>query len=66
MVSDTLLKGDHQSIIPAKLSLIWFCGFRAEDLNVKVYNVGRVTDGSDSKSSYSIWPDELKTHTNIF
>jgi hypothetical protein len=31
-------------IIAAKFGLIWFSGFRGEDLNVKVYDVRR-TDG---------------------
>ena len=34
---DTLLKGDHPRTIPAKFALIWFCGFRGEDLNVIFY-----------------------------
>jgi hypothetical protein len=33
--SDTILKGDHPKTIPAKFGLIWFNGFRGEDLNVK-------------------------------
>ena len=37
-LSDTILKGTH----PARLGLIWFRGFRGEDLNVKVYDVRRV------------------------
>jgi hypothetical protein len=37
--SDTILKGTHPRTIPAKFGLIWFRGFRGEDLNVKVYNV---------------------------
>ena len=32
-LSDTILKGDH----PAKFALIWFSGFRGEDLNVIFY-----------------------------
>jgi hypothetical protein len=28
------LKGDHPKTIPAKFILIWFSGFRGEDLNV--------------------------------
>jgi hypothetical protein len=36
-LSDTTLKGDHPRTIPAKFALIWFSGFREEDLNVKVY-----------------------------
>jgi hypothetical protein len=38
-LSDTILKGTHPRTIPAKFGLIWFRGFRGEDLNVKVYNV---------------------------
>jgi hypothetical protein len=30
------LKGTHPGTIPARLGLIWFSGFRGEDLNVKV------------------------------
>jgi hypothetical protein len=36
-MSDTLLKGDHPKTIPAKFVLIWFSGFRGEDLNVIFY-----------------------------
>jgi hypothetical protein len=32
-LSDKILKGDH----PAKFALIWFSGFRGEDLNVIFY-----------------------------
>jgi hypothetical protein len=35
-LSDTILKGTHPGTIPARLGLIWFSGFRGEDLNVKV------------------------------
>jgi hypothetical protein len=37
-LSDTILKGTHPRTIPARLGLIWFRGFRGEDLNVKVYD----------------------------
>jgi hypothetical protein len=33
-LSDTNLKGTHPGSIPARLGLIWFSGFRGEDLNV--------------------------------
>ena len=33
-MSDTVLKGDHHSLIPAKFGLFWLSGFR-ENLNVK-------------------------------
>jgi hypothetical protein len=36
-LSDTVLKGDHPRTIPAKFALIWFSGFRGEDLNVIFY-----------------------------
>jgi hypothetical protein len=31
---DTILKGTHPGTIPARFGLIWFNGFRGEDLNV--------------------------------
>jgi hypothetical protein len=33
-LSNTILKGTHPGTIPARLGLIWFSGFRGEDLNV--------------------------------
>jgi hypothetical protein len=36
-LSDTILKRDHPKTIPAKFALIWFSGFRGEDLNVIFY-----------------------------
>jgi hypothetical protein len=33
-LSDTNLKGTHPRTIPARVGLIWFSGFRREDLNV--------------------------------
>jgi hypothetical protein len=36
-LSDTILKGDHPRTIPEKFVLIWFSGFRGEDLNVIFY-----------------------------
>jgi hypothetical protein len=33
-LSDTVLKGTHPGTIPARFGLIWFSGFRKEDLNV--------------------------------
>jgi hypothetical protein len=37
MEGDTILKGGHPRTIPAKFALIWFSGFRGEDLNVIFY-----------------------------
>ena len=36
-LSDTVLKGTHQGTIPARFGLIWFSGFRGEDLNAIFY-----------------------------
>jgi hypothetical protein len=33
-LSNTILKGIHPGTIPARFGLIWFSGFREEDLNV--------------------------------
>jgi hypothetical protein len=67
-MSDTILKGTHPRTIPARFGLIWFRGFRGEDLNVKVYDVRR-TDGrrtpSDGKSSPGQRPGELKINNSI-
>jgi hypothetical protein len=43
-LSDAILKGTHTRTIHARFGLIWFRGFRGEDLNVKVYDVRRTTD----------------------
>jgi hypothetical protein len=47
------------------IGLIWFSGFRGEDLNVKVYDVRWMDDDgrrtpSDGKSFHGLWPGELK------
>jgi hypothetical protein len=36
-LSDINLKGTHPGTIPARFGLIWFSGFRGEDLNVIFY-----------------------------
>jgi hypothetical protein len=36
-LSDTILKGTHPGIIPARFGLIWFSGFRGKDFNVIFY-----------------------------
>jgi hypothetical protein len=33
-LSDTILRGTHPRTIPARFGLIWFSGFREEDLKV--------------------------------
>jgi methionine salvage enolase-phosphatase E1 len=42
---DTILKETHTRTIPAMFGLIWFTGFKGEDLNVKVYAYDGRTDG---------------------
>jgi hypothetical protein len=32
VLTDTILKGTHPGTIPARFGLIWFSGFRGEDL----------------------------------
>jgi hypothetical protein len=51
-LSDTILKGTHPMTIPARFGLIWFRGFRGEDLNVKVYDARRMPN--DGKSSHGL------------
>jgi hypothetical protein len=60
---DTILKGTHPGTIPARFGLIWFSGFRGEDLNVKVYDVRRMP--SDGKSSHGLWLGDLKLYGAI-
>ena len=36
-LSDIILKGTHPETIPARFGLIWFSGFKGEDLNVNFY-----------------------------
>ena len=38
-LSDIHLKGTHQGTIPTRFGLIWFSGFRREDLNVIFYQI---------------------------
>ena len=56
-LSDTILKGTNPRTIPATFDLIWFRGFRGEDLNVKVYDVRRTTDG---RTTYDKWWQKLR------
>jgi hypothetical protein len=37
-LSDTILKMTHPGTIPARFGVIWFSGFREEDLNVIFYH----------------------------
>jgi hypothetical protein len=37
VLTDTILKGTHLGTIPNRFGLIWFSGFRGEDLNVIFY-----------------------------
>ena len=53
-LSDIIVKGTLPRTIPARFGLIWFRGFRGEDINVKAYDVRRTP--SDGKSSHGLWP----------
>jgi hypothetical protein len=57
------MKGTHPRTIPARFGLIWFRGYKGEDLNVKVYDVRRMP--SDGKSSHGLWPGELKRNMSL-
>jgi hypothetical protein len=57
-LSDMILKVDHIKPIPARFGLIWFSGFREEDLNVKVCDVRRMPN--DGKCSNGLWQRQLK------
>jgi hypothetical protein len=69
-LSDTILKGTHTGNIPARFGLIWFSGFRGEDLNVICYkNMPNLHNRyisaerkfqSDSHALHSRWPLLLK------
>jgi hypothetical protein len=48
-LSDTILKGTHPRTIAARFGLIWFSGFRREDLNVIFYqNMPNLHNGNKS------------------
>ena len=49
-LSDIIVRGTHLRTIPARFGLIWFRGFRGEDLNVKVYDIRRTPSDGGSNS----------------
>jgi hypothetical protein len=57
-LSDTILKRDHQTTIPAKFVLIWFSGFRGEDLICEIFSANLFRLGI-------LW-DTCKNHIKIF
>ena len=61
-LSDTTLKGTHPGTIPAKFGLIWFSGFRGEDLNVIFYQIKVIIKLPNSEQSYK---GKVKTHNYI-
>jgi hypothetical protein len=58
-LSDTILKGKHPGAIPARFGLIWFSGFRGEDLNVIFYqnmpNLHNRYKSTERKNSQKKW-----------
>jgi hypothetical protein len=64
-LTDTILKGTHPGTIPARFGLIWFGGFRGEDLNVIFYQNlpnlhNRYKSTERSAVLYPRWPPLLK------
>jgi hypothetical protein len=69
-LSDTILNGTHPGTIPARFGLIWFSGFRREDLNVifyqnmsNLYNQYKSVERKNSQKNpgcFSISQNELK------
>jgi hypothetical protein len=55
-LSDTILKGTHPGTIPVSFGLIWFSGFRGEDLNV----IFKIEISSIVHCCFSINQNELK------
>jgi hypothetical protein len=53
-LSDTILKRTHLRTFPARFGLIWFRGFRGEDLNVKVYDVQRVDGRTPTDDGHQV------------
>jgi hypothetical protein len=56
------LKGDHPRTIPAKFALIWFSGFRGEDLNVIFSSLTLIL----GFSVRFFQPDEIKITSKSF
>jgi hypothetical protein len=56
-LSDTILKGTHPGTIPARFGLIWFSGFRGENLNVIFYqNMPNLHKSAERKMSQKTTP----------
>jgi hypothetical protein len=59
-VSETILKGTHPRTIPARFGVIWFSGFRGEDLNVIFYqnmpNLHNRYKSADRKKNFTEKP----------
>jgi hypothetical protein len=66
-LSDTILKGTHPRSIPARFGLIWFRGFRGEDLNVKVYDIQRTDAKWWQKLTWALarWAKNKSKQTNL-
>ena len=60
-LSDIILKGTHPWTIPARFDLIWFIGFRGEDLNVICYqNMPNLHNRYKSAERKIWWPSWLE------
>jgi hypothetical protein len=56
-LSDSILKGNHPGTIPARFGLIWFSGFRGEDLNVIFYQ--NMPNLHNQNRNFLKWPKLL-------
>jgi hypothetical protein len=67
-LSDTILKWDYPKTIPAKFGLIWFSGFREEDLNVIFYqnNTTRVIDDCLNNVEGTLWISQFLPMSHWF
>ena len=60
-LSETILKGTHPRTIPARFGLIWYRGFRGEDLNVNVYDVRRTDDRRQVMTRAHRWAKNISS-----
>ena len=66
VLSDTILKGTHPRPISARFGLIWFRGFRGEDLNVKVYDVRWTDDDGCQVMAKDTIKNTIKIQNKLF
>jgi hypothetical protein len=60
VLTDTILRGTHPGTIPARFGLIWFSGFRGEDLNAIFYQNKKGDEILIVHCCFSVSQNELK------